>query len=174
MIHDFAVTENYVIFPLMPLTADIDQIKSGGRHFQWQPGLDQLFGVLPRNGEAADVRWFTAPNGFQGHTLNAFDDGRGRIYVDMPVTSGNIFYFFPQADGRVPLPETLQMTRWTFDMNKTGNSLEASPLTDFMCEFPRGDDRYMGKPYRHGFVIGFDPTRPYDFEKLGPPRPSNS
>jgi carotenoid cleavage dioxygenase len=171
MIHDFAVTENYVIFPLMPLTADIDRIKSGGRHFQWQPGLDQLFGVLPRNGDAADVRWFTAPNGFQGHTLNAFDDGHGRIYVDMPVTSGNIFYFFPQADGRVPPPETLKsrMTRWTFDMNKSGNSIEASLLTDFMCEFPRSDDRYMGRPYRHGFVIGFDPARPYDFETLGPP-----
>ncbi|SHG52819.1 carotenoid cleavage dioxygenase [Kaistia soli DSM 19436] len=171
MIHDFAVTENYVIFPLMPLTADLDRIKQGGRHFQWQPGLEQLFGVLPRNGEAKDVRWFTAPNGFQGHTLNAFDDGKGRVYVDMPVTSGNIFYFFPQSDGRVPPPETLksQLTRWTFDMGRPGNNLESTPLTQFPCEFPKSDDRYMGRPYRHGFVIAFDPAKPYDGERLGPP-----
>jgi carotenoid cleavage dioxygenase len=171
MIHDFAVTENYVIFPLMPLTADLQRIKNGGRHFEWQPGLDQLFGVLPRTGEARDIRWFTAPNGFQGHTLNAFDDGKGRIFVDMPVTSGNIFYFFPQADGRVPPPETLksQMTRWTFDMTKSGNSLEASHLTEFPCEFPRSDDRYMGRHYRHGFMIAFDPTKPFNFERLGAP-----
>ncbi|MQT15101.1 carotenoid oxygenase family protein [Segnochrobactrum spirostomi] len=171
MIHDFAVTEHYVVFPLMPLTVDLDRIRKGGRHFEWQPGLDQTFGVLPRDGDAKDVRWFTAPNGFQGHTLNAFDDGHGRVYVDMPVASGNVFPFFPQADGYVPPPETImsRLTRWTFDMNKAGNSLEASSLTDFICEFPRSDDRYMGRPYRHGFVAGLDPRRPYDFETLGPP-----
>lgn len=68
MIHDFAVTENYVIFPLMPLTVDAERLRQGAKHFQWQPGLDQLFGVLRRDGDGRDVRWFTAPNGFQGHT----------------------------------------------------------------------------------------------------------
>lgn len=169
MIHDFAVTENYVIFPLMPLTVDLERLKNGGRHFQWQPGLDQLFGVLRRDGDGRDVRWFTAPNGFQGHTLNAFDDG-GRIYIDMPITSGNIFYFFPQSDGTVPPPETLSsnMMRLTIDMNARGNSLEMKPLTSFACEFPRSDDRYMGRQYSHGFVIAMDPTKPFDEERVGP------
>lgn len=171
MIHDFAVTENYVIFPLMPLTADLDRIKAGGNHFEWQPQLEQLFGVLPRNGDAKDVRWFTAPNGFQGHTLNAFDDGKGKIYVDMPVTDGNIFYFFPQSDGFVPPPETLssRMMRWTFDMKAPGNGLSVAPLSDFTCEFPKSDDRYSGHPYSQGFMISMDMSRPYNFEKLGPP-----
>ncbi|MCY1667302.1 carotenoid oxygenase family protein [Rhizobium sp. SL86] len=169
MIHDFAVTENYVIFPLMPLTSDLERLKNGGRHFEWQPGLDQLFGVLRRDGDGSDVRWFTAPNGFQGHTLNAFDD-RGRIYVDMPITSGNIFYFFPQADGTVPPPETLasNMMRLTIDMNSTSNGLEMTPLTPFSCEFPRSDDRYMGRQYSHGFVIAMDPTKPFNEERIGP------
>ncbi len=169
MIHDFAVTENYVIFPLMPLTVDLERLKNGGRHFQWQPGLDQLFGVLRRNGDGRDVRWFTAPNGFQGHTLNAFDDG-GRIYIDMPITSGNIFYFFPQSDGTVPPPETLSsnMMRLTIDMNARGNGLEMKPLTSFACEFPRSDDRYMGRQYSHGFVIAMDPTKPFDEARIGP------
>ncbi|WP_305664081.1 carotenoid oxygenase family protein [Frigidibacter sp.] len=171
MIHDFAVTENYVIFPLMPLTSDLERMKNGGNHFEWQPGLEQTFGVLPRDGDGRDVRWFTAPNGFQGHTLNAFDDGKGRIIVDMPVTDGNIFYFFPQSDGLVPPPETLssRMMRWTFDMNRPGNGLTMVPLTDFACEFPKSDDRYSGREYRHGFVIGMDMTRPFDFERLGAP-----
>lgn len=169
MIHDFAVTENYVIFPLMPLTSDLERLKNGGRHFEWQPGLDQLFGVLRRDGDGSDVRWFKAPNGFQGHTLNAFDD-RGRIYVDMPITSGNIFYFFPQADGTVPPPETLasNMMRLTIDMNSTSNGLEMTPLTPFSCEFPRSDDRYMGRQYSHGFVIAMDPTKPFNEERIGP------
>jgi carotenoid cleavage dioxygenase-like enzyme len=169
MIHDFAVTENYVIFPLMPLTVDLERLKNDGKHFQWQPGLDQLFGVLRRDGDGSDVRWFTAPNGFQGHTLNAFDDA-GRIYVDMPVTSGNIFYFFPQADGTVPPPETLSsnLMRLTIDMNARGNTLSMTPLTAFACEFPRSDDRYMGRHYQHGFVIAMDPSRPFDEARIGP------
>jgi carotenoid cleavage dioxygenase-like enzyme len=169
MIHDFAVTEHYVIFPLMPLTVDLQRMKNGGRHFQWQPGLDQLFGVLRRDGDGSDVRWFKAPNGFQGHTLNAFDD-RGRIYIDMPITSGNIFYFFPQADGTVPPPETLSsnMMRLTIDMNSTGNGLEMTPLTQFPCEFPRSDDRYIGRQYQHGFVLAFDPTKPFNEDRIGP------
>ncbi|WP_429931206.1 carotenoid oxygenase family protein [Agrobacterium vitis] len=169
MIHDFAVTEHFVIFPLMPLTADLERMKQGGKHFQWQPGLDQLFGILRRDGDGRDVRWFKAPNGFQGHTLNAFDDG-GRIFVDMPVTSGNIFYFFPQSDGTVPPPETLssQMMRWTFDMRSNGNNIEVKPLTSFACEFPRSDNRYCGRQYRHGFVIAMDPTKPFDEARIGP------
>lgn len=169
MIHDFAVTENYVVFPLMPLTSDLDRMKNGGRHFEWQPGLDQLFGVLRRDGDGRDVRWFKAPNGFQGHTLNAFDD-RGRIFIDMPITSGNIFYFFPQADGTVPPPETLasNMMRLTIDMNSTANGLDMTPLTQFPCEFPRSDDRYMGRHYSHGFVIAMDPSKPFNEAQIGP------
>ena len=164
MVHDFAVTEHYVVFPLIPLTVDVERMKQGGQHFQWQPDLPQLFAVVPRHGHAQDVRWFKGPkDGFQGHTLNAFDKD-GKVYVDMPVTGGNIFYFFPQADGFVPPPETLaaSLMRWVFDLNGTRDEVQPQPLTDYPCEFPRCDDRYIGRPYEHGFLLAFDPERPYD------------
>lgn len=164
MVHDFAVTENYVVFPIIPLTVDVARMKDGGQHFQWQPDLPQLFAVFPRRGSSGDVRWFKGPaNGFQGHTLNAFEEG-GLIHVDMPVTGGNIFYFFPQADGFVPLPETLsaQLMRWIFDPDAESDRVEPKALSDFPCEFPRCDDRYIGRPYEHGFVLAFDPRRPYN------------
>ncbi|NYF18985.1 carotenoid cleavage dioxygenase [Xanthomonas sp. JAI131] len=171
MIHDFAVTEHHVVFPLIPLTVDVQRMRQGGQHFQWQPDLPQLFGVLPRGGGAEDVRWFTGPkDGFQGHTLNAYEEG-DKLYLDMPVTSGNVFYFFPQADGSVPSPETLrsQLMRWTFDLSAQGGAIEPVALTEFPCEFPRCDERYSGKPYRHGFVLAFDPTLPFDASLGAPP-----
>lgn len=164
MVHDFAVTERYVVFPLIPLTVDVERMKKGGEHFQWQPDLPQLFAVMPRNGSAQDVRWFRGPkNGFQGHTLNAFDED-GKIYIDMPVTGGNIFYFFPQADGYVPPPETLSssLMRWTFDLNSSQEDIQPQPLTEYRCEFPRCDDRYIGRKYEHGFLLAFGPERPYN------------
>ncbi len=164
MVHDFAVTEHYVVFPLIPLTVDVERMKKGGPHFQWQPDLPQLFAVLPRDGQASDVRWFRGPTqGFQGHTLNAFDED-GKVYVDMPVTGGNIFYFFPQADGYVPPPETLaaSLMRWTFDLNSPCEDVQPQPLNDYPCEFPRCDDRYIGRKYEHGILLAFDPERPYN------------
>lgn len=164
MVHDFAVTERYVVFPLIPLTVDVDRMKNGGPHFQWQPDLPQLFAIVPRNGRGQDVRWFKGPkDGFQGHTLNAFDED-DKVYVDMPVTGGNIFYFFPQADGYVPPPETLaaSLMRWTFDLNGAQEDVQPQPLTEYPCEFPRCDDRYIGRKYQHGFLLAFDPERPYN------------
>ncbi|KGF80962.1 dioxygenase [Massilia sp. JS1662] len=171
MIHDFAVTENFVIFPVIPLTVDVERMKAGGRHFEWQPDLPQLFGVMPRNGGANDVRWFKGPvNSFQGHVLNAFDRD-GKAYMDMPVVGGNVFYFFPQADGFVPPPESLapNLVRWTFDLDSASDQVVPEPLANLICEFPRCDDRYVGRPYRHGFMLAFDPTLPYDGRRLGPP-----
>ncbi|WP_343666531.1 carotenoid oxygenase family protein [Paraburkholderia tropica] len=171
MIHDFAITEHHVVFPVIPLTVDVERMKNGGPHFQWQPDLPQLFGVLPRLGSADDIRWYYGPaNGFQGHTLNSFEEG-SRIHVDMPVTGGNVFYFFPQEDGSVPPPETLKasLMRWTFDLDATINKVEPKALMDFPCEFPRCDERYTGRPYRHGFILKFDPGLPFDCEHLGAP-----
>ncbi|MCK9799469.1 carotenoid oxygenase family protein [Pseudomonas sp. MAFF 302030] len=164
MVHDFAVTEHYVIFPLIPLTVDVERMQRGGPHFQWQPDLPQLFAVLPRDGSAEDVRWFKGPvDSFQGHTLNAFDEG-GKVYLDMPVTGGNVFYFFPQADGYLPPPESLaaNLMRWTFDLNGSEEQVQPQPLTDYPCEFPRCDERFLGRPYQHGFVLALDPERPYN------------
>ncbi|MEN0613896.1 carotenoid oxygenase family protein [Klebsiella indica] len=171
MIHDFAVTQNYVIFPIIPLTADLERMRKGGQHFQWQPDLPQLFGVLPRNGSAQDIRWFYGPvNGFQGHTLNAYEEGN-KIFVDMPVTNGNVFYFFPQADGAVPPPESLKaaLMRWTFDLDAEDHDVVPQLLTatPFPCEFPRCDERYNGKPYRYGFTLAYDPQLPFDSATLG-------
>ncbi|WP_426139525.1 carotenoid oxygenase family protein [Pseudomonas sp. DWP3-1-2] len=169
MVHDFAVTENYVVLPFIPLTTDVERMKRGGQHFQWQPDLPQLFAVFSRKGDAGRVRWFKGPaNGFQGHTLNAFEEN-GLIHVDMPVTDGNIFYFFPQEDGFVPSPETLSSSlhRWTFDPTAPSDLVEPQALNDYPCEFPRVDDRYIGQPYEHGFMLAFDQTRPYR-EENGP------
>jgi carotenoid cleavage dioxygenase len=103
MIHDFAVTARHVVFPVIPLTVDVERMKAGGQHFQWQPDLPQLFGVLPRDGSAEDVMWFHGPkNGFQGHTLNSYEED-GLLQFDMPVTTGNVFYFFRRPTARFPL-----------------------------------------------------------------------
>ena len=36
------------------------------------------------------------------------------------------------------------------------------------AEFPHCDDRYVGKPYKYGFMQASDPTQPYNPDRAGP------
>jgi carotenoid cleavage dioxygenase len=171
MIHDMAVTENYVIFPVMPLTSDIDRLKAGGPHFQWQPTLDIVFGVLPREGKATDVRWFRAPNGFPGHVLNAHEVG-GRIFLDVPLTQGNVFYWWPSAGDEVTDPGMLpaKIARIVLDPRRKNQEAEVTQLFGVTAEFPHIDNRYATVEYQHAFLSGIDPHSPLDLSRaIGQP-----
>lgn len=169
MIHDFAVTSNYVIFPVLPATSDLARLQGGGRHFEWQAGFAFQFGVMRRDGDGSDVRWFTGPNCFQAHVLNAFEED-GKVHLDMPSANGNVFSFFPEADGSAPLAQDLkfELSRWTFDLNANDPEAHHTTLFDAPCEFPRCDDRVVGRPYRRAIMLGCD-MRLYAFDRLGPP-----
>lgn len=51
------LTIEQVIFPLIPLTCDIERLKNGGEHWQWTPDIPAYFGVIPRRGaQGSDVK----------------------------------------------------------------------------------------------------------------------
>ncbi len=81
-----------------------------------------------------------------------------------------MFWFFPDANGQAPAPETVrsEVTRWCFDMNSAGDSPSATVISHIAGEFPHVDDRYAGRPYRHVFMASTDPTKPYDADQAGP------
>lgn len=64
MIHDMALSKNYVVLPLCPLKVDVERMKRGGEKFAWDPKEDSWYGLVPRrNGKPEDIVWFRAPNG---------------------------------------------------------------------------------------------------------------
>lgn len=169
MIHDCGVSENYIVLPMMPQLMDLERIRRGGILFQWEPKVDQVYIVIPRDGEVKDIRFFHAPNAMPGHVINCFDEG-GKVYLDLPVASGNVFWFFPDAEGKSPPPGSLrtQVTRWCFDMNSKSDTPTAKVISELSAEFPHIDDRYIGRPYRYAFMQATDPTKPYNADRAGP------
>lgn len=169
MIHECAISENYIVLPLMPQVMSLDRIKQGGIIFQWEPTYDQVYIVMPKGGEAGDVRFFHAPNAMPGHVVNAFDDG-GKLYLDLPVALDNVFWFFPDKDGKFPPPGSFgtEVTRWCFDMNDKNSKGVPNVMSTLAAEFPHCDDRYVGKPYKYGFMQASDHTQPYDPDRAGP------
>jgi carotenoid cleavage dioxygenase-like enzyme len=71
MIHDCAITENYLILPLTPIKVNHDRLKKGGNHFAWDPEEDQWYGIVPRrNGKPEDIVWLRADNGMHTHAIS--------------------------------------------------------------------------------------------------------
>jgi len=81
---------------------------------------------MPRYGSAAEVRWFTGPPSFAGHTCNAFE-ADGKICFDLFEADGNGFApVVPAKDGSVAPPGsvTTRLVRWRIDYG--GNNAELS------------------------------------------------
>jgi carotenoid cleavage dioxygenase len=158
--HDCGVTRDHIVFPAVPIKgAGEEGLKNGLAYYGWDPHEDVWMGVLPRWGKGEDIRWFRGPNQFASHVMNAFSDGT-KVHLDLCRSPNNLFPFFPEF-GKAPsfAPADVKLTRWTADLTSNSEEFESRTLSDFIGEFPRNDDRYQSRPYRHGWMLGFAGNR---------------
>ena len=113
----------------------------------WNPDHRPRVGLLPRDGDPADVQWIDIDPCFVFHTLNAYDDG-GRVVLDLC----RYDKAYDVSKLRGPGPVTLD--RWLID--PAGGKVVTCHLDDQHQEFPRIDDRRTGRRHRYGYsaVIG--------------------
>jgi carotenoid cleavage dioxygenase-like enzyme len=143
MMHDFALTERYVVLLDLPVTFSMEAAASGSQlPYTWNPLHRARVGLLPRRGVIPEVRWFEMDPCWVFHTLNAYDDG-GRVVVDMCRYEGA--YDVSLLAGHGPL--TLE--RWTID--PSAGTVTRQCLDDRRQEFPRVDDRLVSRPHRFGY-----------------------
>jgi carotenoid cleavage dioxygenase-like enzyme len=158
MVHDCAITKNYFVLLDLPVVMDPRAIEEGIRlPYAWTPEYGARVGLLPRAGGAADVIWREIEPCFVFHPLNAFEDGDGRVVVDVvrhPQTFATERH--RAGDG----PPTLD--RWIVDPR--GGPVKEERLDDRPQEFPRLDERLVGKPHRYGYSIQVGPG--FRFEAL--------
>jgi carotenoid cleavage dioxygenase len=151
-VHDFAITDEWVVFPFFPLITDLEVVKAGGPYYQWHPDKSMYIALVPRYGTAKQILWYRGPAASAGHMLNAHRDGT-RIHLDLCLYEGNCFPFFPTPAGDVTAPVPPFLTRLTVDTASGNGLIEKRRLLSSVCEMPRTDDRYQGVDYRHGYLI---------------------
>ena len=152
IIHDIAITQKYIVIPVIARTTSLERLQSGEPMWEWNGDLPTMVGILPRDGDASDVRWFQGPARNTLHFLNAVDQGNS-VVMDLPVSDGE----------RTPS----QIKRWTFDMNSRDDRFGEEVVSTSNGVLARMDDRYLSLPYRYGFVGHSDPDLPFDTERAG-------
>lgn len=152
--HDWGVTREHLVLPIMPLVADDKRLRAGGQYYQYDADLPSKWGVMPRDGNpATDMRWFDIPGIMMGHVMNAYSEG-DKVIVDTPVSPGNCFCFFKDKHGNLPtMPETItRITRITFDLSKPdAEAVTMETLQDAVGDLPKIDDRFAMTKYRTGY-----------------------
>lgn len=157
MVHDFIVTENYLLFPILPITGSIDRARSGRPPYAWEPDKGACVGVMKRGGSAADIRWFRAEACYVFHVMNAWEDG-DRIIADVMQSEQPPLFTHPDGSATDPAKSNARLCRWSFDLAAPTDRFTRSYLDDATGEFPRIDERRSGLVSTQGWYACDNPA----------------
>lgn len=159
MVHDFIVTENHLLFPILPITGSATRAMSGKPPYAWEPDKGAYVGVMRRNGSAKEIVWFRAEACYVFHVMNAWEDGTHIIADVMQFEEAPLF---PHPDGSPTDPKKARarLCRWDFDLAGNTDRFTQTYLDEMTGEFPRIDDRRAGFKSGHGWYACADPDQP--------------
>jgi carotenoid cleavage dioxygenase len=191
MMHDFSLTDKYVVFYDLPVTFDAahavpvsvprwlrptarlvldsvigrvrapgpiaamvnrDERRASGMPYAWNPRYPARIGVMPREGNNADVRWFDIEPCYVYHPLNAYSvtrDGAEILILDV-VRYARMF----DRDRRGPGETPPTLDRWTVNLATGAVAMECRD--DRSQEFPRINETLLGRRHRYGYTVGID------------------
>jgi carotenoid cleavage dioxygenase-like enzyme len=151
-VHDCAITERWVVLLDLPVTFSMEAAASGARFpYRWQEDYHARVGLLPRDDETTEVVWHDVEPCYVFHVMNAYDEPGGGVVLDV-VRHPSMFrtYLLGPSEG-VPTLE-----RWHLDGH--GGPIKEERLDDHAEEFPRVDERVVGRPHRYGYAVAADQT----------------
>ncbi len=158
LMHDFAVTQEHVIFPIFPIVASLERMEAGGPHWAWDGARETFMGVMPRDGRVSQIRWFRGPPCSAFHFFNAFTEGN-KVHVDFSVSDVPAFPFIREAGGLHMRPDQVQgnVVRWSFDLGKPGDTIEREVLGP-AGDLPRLADKDAMRRYDVAYYCRYEPT----------------
>ncbi|MEU6561764.1 carotenoid oxygenase family protein [Nocardia nova] len=165
MMHDFAITDNHVVWLDLPVVFDRELL--GGMPYRWDPAYPARLGVMPRAGGA--VRWFDIDPCYVFHVGNAYEDARGRIVLDAVRYAPEDFSVIWSGIGGVADGERGDgsvggmLHRWVLDPHS--GTVTETRRDDRDVEFPTHDDDRTGRPARYLYAAADSAIVKYDVEQ---------
>ncbi len=162
LMHDFALTAEYVLFLDLPLLFDLSvaltQPSERDLPYRWNDDYGARVGVLRRDDPYGPVRWFDIDPCFVFHIANAYDvasPGGNSIVLDV--------VRYPEMwRGSSEFGVDAALWRWAINLD-TG-LVEQRQVDDRGVEFPRIDDRLAGTAARYSVAVGSGALVRYDLQ----------
>lgn len=166
MMHDFAITERYVVWLDLPMVFDLALLHT--MPYRWDDAYGARIGVMPHTGpRSGEVTWFDVDPSYVFHVGNAHEDARGRVVLDAmrysrEAISGLWASIGGSANATAQVAAQLgaRLHRWTLDPATGGHGEE--PLDERDVEFPTLNDAHVGRAGRYLYAVGDGAVVKYD------------
>jgi 8'-apo-carotenoid 13,14-cleaving dioxygenase len=146
-IHDCMITPRYVLVFDLPVTFSMKSLLAGQAFpYGWNPDHPARVGLLPREGKGSEVVWCDVAPCYVFHPCNAFELDDGKVVVDV-VAHETMFAQSTQG----PDSKQAAFERWTID--PATRRVDRQVIDGHPQEFPRPDERRLGKPYRYAYAV---------------------
>ncbi len=152
-IHDCMITKSYVIVMDLPVTFSMAALVAGESFpYRWNPKHAARIGLLPREGKGSDIIWCDIEPCYIFHPANAYETADGKVIMDAAVHA-DMF-----ADGAMgPDSQKTPFERLTID--PVAKKVTRKVIDATSQEFPRPDERRMGKSYRYAYTMALPEDR---------------
>ncbi|XP_017240696.1 carotenoid 9,10(9',10')-cleavage dioxygenase 1-like isoform X2 [Daucus carota subsp. sativus] len=148
LMHDFAITENYVIIMDLPLyIKPKEMVKEKKLIFTFDATKKARFGVLPRYAKNDSlIKWFELPNCFIFHNANAWEEGDDVVLITCRVENPDFTMNNESMNGKLE-DSNNELFEMRFNM-KSGRASQKK-LSASAVEFPRINESYTGRKQRY-------------------------
>ena len=160
MLHECAITENYVLVLDLSITFTFSKVVRGYFPFSWNDSHQARIGLLNRKSNNNEIKWFNIDPCYFFHTVNAYEDQQGNVVLDA-MRYQRLF----DEDWNGPFSEFPSfLTRWT--LNTSNGSVSEQQLDDLPAEFPRMHPDLDGRFNRFGYALGTGSDIKPDFGRI--------
>ena len=150
MMHDCGLTETKVVVLDLPVTFDLEGAMNGSAlPYSWNADYGARVGLLSRDAtDGNETVWCEVDLCYVYHPLNSYDLPDGRVICDV-VKHPKMF----DTDRNGPNEGNPVLVRWTID--PATHRVHEEMIDDRGQEFPRLDERLVGRKHRYGYGAAF-------------------
>lgn len=166
--HDIGITPRYSVLHDFPVFFDPEFFKKTGKRVPlFHREVPTRYGVIPRLGTDADVRWFEFEPCYMLHVVSCWEDGDEVVMIgcrtDDPTLKPD------RRDGRIAamlsgIKLDARLHEWR--MNLATGATKERPLDDLNAEFPMINAAWLGQKNRYAYLQHIPHEIPATFEAL--------
>ncbi|MFT4624439.1 MAG: carotenoid cleavage dioxygenase-like enzyme [Myxococcota bacterium] len=166
--HDLGITPRFSILHDFPVFFDPEYFRRTGKRVPlFHREVPTRFGILPRFGTDADVRWFEFEPCYMLHVVNCWEEGDEVVMVGCRTADPTLKP--DRADGRIAAMLSglkLQATLHEWRMDLATGATRERPLDDRFSEFPMIAPGVLGRKNRFAYLSEIPVEIPATFDAL--------